>query len=244
MQRIESDVNHPVLPPGALPCIWMTAGVVTYRLCDRDLGCDGCPLDAALRGLPAHVGAAPAGTWSFPDDRRYTVGHAWARREGPERVVGIDSFAAALLRPAGVREIICAEGDLGAGDVAFEIHIEPGAVAMSLPLAGRAAAGNPRLTADPTTLVRDPYGEGWLLRVVVSDESRDDAGWARLLQAEEARKQARMDLRHLGRRVALQLLAESAPLGALLADGGEAVLDFRQLLGPKRYADTIRAILG
>lgn len=32
-----------------LKCIWMLAGVLTYRLCDRQYDCEHCPLDAALR---------------------------------------------------------------------------------------------------------------------------------------------------------------------------------------------------
>jgi len=31
-------------------CVWMDAGVLTYRLCDRDFDCAHCPLNAALRG--------------------------------------------------------------------------------------------------------------------------------------------------------------------------------------------------
>lgn len=36
----------------SLPCIWMSAGLLSYRLCDREYDCEHCPLDAALRGAP------------------------------------------------------------------------------------------------------------------------------------------------------------------------------------------------
>lgn len=36
--------------PRALPCVWMTAGVINYRLCDREFECESCPFDAAIRG--------------------------------------------------------------------------------------------------------------------------------------------------------------------------------------------------
>ena len=47
--------------PDALPCIWMGAGLLRYRLCDREYDCEHCPLDAALRGAPAPP-PAPVGT--------------------------------------------------------------------------------------------------------------------------------------------------------------------------------------
>ncbi len=48
-----------------LKCIWMLAGVLTYRLCDREYDCERCPLDAALRetapfgGARADLGSRP-----------------------------------------------------------------------------------------------------------------------------------------------------------------------------------------
>lgn len=56
-------MSHSVVPANARPrvplgglrgehCVWMRAGVVTYKLCDRDFDCEHCPLDAALRNEP------------------------------------------------------------------------------------------------------------------------------------------------------------------------------------------------
>ena len=36
-------------PPGALPCVWMSAGLVSFKLCDREGECEGCPFDRAMR---------------------------------------------------------------------------------------------------------------------------------------------------------------------------------------------------
>jgi len=53
--------HEPVLPKGETPCVWMLAGVLTCWLCDRDLACETCPLDAALRHeADRHGRAAPA----------------------------------------------------------------------------------------------------------------------------------------------------------------------------------------
>ena len=47
-KNLEATYAH-VVPDGETPCVWMTAGVLTCWLCDRDLECQACPLDAALR---------------------------------------------------------------------------------------------------------------------------------------------------------------------------------------------------
>jgi hypothetical protein len=36
-------------PPGALPCVWMSAGLIAFKLCDREGECEGCPFDRAMR---------------------------------------------------------------------------------------------------------------------------------------------------------------------------------------------------
>lgn len=71
------------------PCVWMAAGLLSYKLCDRDFDCTRCPLDAALRGAhssshaPASRGSAPPDPTAdrrghgFPNDRRYAPGHTW-----------------------------------------------------------------------------------------------------------------------------------------------------------------------
>lgn len=54
--------SPPPLPAyGGMPCIWMSAGLVAYKLCDRGFECDGCPFDRAMRGAlpPVRVGRGP-----------------------------------------------------------------------------------------------------------------------------------------------------------------------------------------
>lgn len=38
-----------VPPPGLLPCVWMSAGLVAFKLCDREGECESCPFDRAMR---------------------------------------------------------------------------------------------------------------------------------------------------------------------------------------------------
>jgi hypothetical protein len=43
------DRREGLLPAGSLPCVWMAAGLLAYKLCDRGFDCESCPLDCALR---------------------------------------------------------------------------------------------------------------------------------------------------------------------------------------------------
>ena len=78
-------------------CVWMRAGLVAWKLCDRGFACETCPLEAALRpGMPASRPDHPA-------DRRYAPCHTWVLPRGDQVRVGLDHFAATLLcRPGSV----------------------------------------------------------------------------------------------------------------------------------------------
>ena len=85
------EPDPPLLPDDALPCIWMSAGLVAYKLCDRDYECEGCPFDEALGAAPSRrevaLRAEPRrAAWEFPPDRRYAATHAWAQESDGRRL--------------------------------------------------------------------------------------------------------------------------------------------------------------
>jgi glycine cleavage system H protein len=47
---MSTNNEEPVIPPEELKCIWMEAGIVAYKLCDRKYECENCPLDLVFRG--------------------------------------------------------------------------------------------------------------------------------------------------------------------------------------------------
>ena len=47
---MESSSSYPVSPPEQR-CVWMSAGILTYQLCDRGFDCANCPLDKAMRNM-------------------------------------------------------------------------------------------------------------------------------------------------------------------------------------------------
>lgn len=242
---------HTDPPPGCLPCIWMTAGLVSYRLCDRELDCDRCPFDAALRGVERQPAAAApagrdlrpavAGRGAFPEGRRYGDGHTWVQPAGdaaPGRVrLGLDGFAAALLTPPRALRFRPPGRLLSAGESFCELDLPGGELTLGAPLAGEVVAANAACSTDPTLPLASPYEDGWLV------ELRATAGGDGLRTAAEARRRAGHDLRHLRRRVALDLLAADDGVGPTLPDGGEPILDLQSLLGARRWLELLRELV-
>lgn len=75
-------------PPGALPCVWMSAGLVSFKLCDREGECEGCPFDRAMRephGRPVRHPARHPRTPTLPcsTDRRPPVSPSGAPAASP-----------------------------------------------------------------------------------------------------------------------------------------------------------------
>jgi glycine cleavage system H protein len=226
-------------PAGALPCIWMSAGLVAYKLCDRGFECDGCPFDQAMRGaLPPRPGrgeppSAEASLGEFPGDRGYHPGHAWAagRPDGAVRV-GIDAVFAALAgRPGAV--VLAAPGSVLERGRAASWWVAGGElIPVPSPVDGTVLRRNDRLSGDPGLAASDPYGEGWLLEV---ETPGGGGSGAALLDAAEARRRAAAQREAFLEEAAALLEAGRAEVGPTLPDGGRRLSGLKEMLGPGRY---------
>jgi glycine cleavage system H lipoate-binding protein len=207
-----------------LKCVWMEAGAVSYRLCDRDLDCEHCPLDQALRSQargPAQGQESPAFVTEmglrFPTDRFYTPHHQWVRIEAPDRVrVGLDALATSLF--PGLRQVWLPRR--GARVVrngrCWALTYRAGLIRMPSPLSGRVQEANRTLLRDPRRLQEDPYGSGWLFVLNPSRLAEDLQG---TVFGGEVLRWVRRDL-HRGLQMVQDFRAARAPGGPLLADGG------------------------
>ncbi len=241
-------MSNPELSESAEPCVWMSAGVIDYKLCDRAFDCERCPLDAALRGesLECPVRRAllgPSLSSVFPEDRLYSTGHTWAQaREtngGQTLRLGVDTFAAAIIGQCGGVSWNISDQTLQRHETICEIDLGIGLLPLGAPIRGVVVNGNQGLQNDPSQLVTDPYEEGWILDLVVENTEELEG----MLRAEAAREQAGLDLRRFRRRVALQLFAAMDAVGPSLADGGELLTDLRQMLGGSSYLDLLRDLI-
>lgn len=231
-------------------CVWMSAGVLTYKLCDRHFECEHCPLDAALRGAPqdkcpsSQVGRTLVARAEalFPADRSYSASHAWLQpaRQRRERFrFGLDGFAASLIPcPRHVRWNT-APRVLRPGETICALDFDDGLLNLSTPLAARLSEPNASLNDDPAAVVMEPYGGGWIAELA----SVEPGEWAQLLSAEAAQQWARLDLRRLRRRIALHLLADASDGDSPRAEGGEPCAKPWQLVGGVDYLEFMRELV-
>jgi len=110
-----------------------------------------------------------------PDDLRYTDDHEWLRVEDGEGVVGITAYAAGELGDVVFVELP-APGSAFEKAQSFGV-IESVKTASDLysPLAGEVVAVNDALAERPELVNDDPYGEGWILRLRLSDPAGAEA---------------------------------------------------------------------
>ncbi|MFH1268562.1 MAG: hypothetical protein ABIK89_22795 [Planctomycetota bacterium] len=238
-----------VVPNGAQPCVWMSAGLLTYKLCDRDFDCDRCPLDTGLRGgtlAGSHherLLAPRRGAGVFPEDRLYSSGHSWVkavgRRDDRLQRFGLDAFAAAIVGHCGGVRWEVSPRTVSRGEAICQIDLGLGMLSVGAPLSVVVVDGNRSLHRAPRRLVTAPYQDGWILEFKVLDVAEFDG----LMAAEAARDKTRMDLQRFRRRVAVQLFANGEGLSQSMADGGEVITDLRQMLGGSAYLNLLRELI-
>ena len=116
-----------------------------------------------------------AASESYPDDLKYHKEHDWARIDGDEAVLGITWFAQDALGEL-VHYEPPAEGDTTTKDSPYgEVESVKAVSDVIAPLSGEILEVNRKVVDEPETVNADPYGDGWLLRIRLSDPSEADA---------------------------------------------------------------------
>jgi glycine cleavage system H protein len=112
-----------------------------------------------------------AATETYPDDLRYHKEHDWARIEGDEAVLGITWFAQDALGEL-VHYEAPNEGETISKDSPYgEVESVKAVSDVIAPLSGEVLEVNQKVVDEPETVNEDPYGEGWLIRIRLSDPS-------------------------------------------------------------------------
>jgi glycine cleavage system H protein len=106
---------------------------------------------------------------SYPDELRYHREHDWARLDGDEAVCGITWFAQDALGEL-VHYEAPGEGASVSKDASYgEVESVKAVSDVIAPLSGEIIEVNQKVVDAPETVNEDPYGEGWLIRIRLSD---------------------------------------------------------------------------
>ena len=111
---------------------------------------------------------------NIPDNLKYTKEHEWVRLEGDVAVVGITDFAQGELGDIVFVEVETVDETLDADEVFGTVEAVKTVSDLFLPVAGEIVEFNEAVEDDPAMVNNDPYGEGWLIKVKVSNPADVD----------------------------------------------------------------------
>ena len=116
-----------------------------------------------------------AATESYPAELKYHREHDWARVDGDEALLGITWFAQDALGEL-VHYEPPNEGDTIARDTPYgEVESVKAVSDVIAPLSGEVLEVNQKVVSEPETVNSDPYGDGWLVRIRLSDPAEVDS---------------------------------------------------------------------
>jgi glycine cleavage system H protein len=111
---------------------------------------------------------------SYPEDLKYHPEHDWARLEGDEAVLGITWFAQDALGELVHFEAPEAGATVTKDSPYGEVESVKAVSDIVAPLSGEVVAVNEKAVDEPEIVNEDPYGEGWLIRIRMTDPGEAD----------------------------------------------------------------------
>jgi glycine cleavage system H protein len=111
---------------------------------------------------------------NFPDNLRYTKDHEWVKVDGDEATVGITEFAQRELGDIVYVEIDTVGKDIKGGEIFGTVEAVKTVSDLYLPVSGTITEVNPNINSNPESVNTDPYGDGWMIKMKISDLSQLD----------------------------------------------------------------------
>jgi len=175
----KKNKNYPLIPEEEHKCVWMTTGLISYKLCDKNYQCEICPFDQAIKNNETREGdlqelediLAEGSLKRDPSGRIngsifYHPDHCWAIVDNPEKVkIGIDDLIARLITNVKVVVLPQVGSFIGQGECCIHVIQADYILPVIAPLSGSIQEVNPRLKKEPELITDDPKGEGWLLTI-------------------------------------------------------------------------------
>lgn len=112
---------------------------------------------------------------NVPAELRYTKEHEWIRLEGDIATVGITDFAQGELGDIVFVEVETVGESMAADEVFGTIEAVKTVSDMFLPVAGEIVEFNEEIEGDPELVNKDPYGDGWIIKVKVENAADVEA---------------------------------------------------------------------
>ena len=110
----------------------------------------------------------------FPKELKYSKDHEWLRVEGSNAYIGITEFAQGELGDIVFVDVDTEGEELEKEEVFGSIEAVKTVSDLFMPINGEVLSFNTKLEDDPELINTDPYGEGWVIKIAISDVSELD----------------------------------------------------------------------
>ena len=113
--------------------------------------------------------------YRFEEKARYSKTHEWVKMDGSEAVVGISDYAQEKLSDVVFVDLPAVGKELAKETACMVIESVKAAEEVFAPVSGVVTARNEKLVKSPELVNKDPFGDGWLVRVRLSDAKELDS---------------------------------------------------------------------
>jgi glycine cleavage system H protein len=110
---------------------------------------------------------------NIPAELKYTKDHEWVKLDGSTATVGITDFAQGELGDIVYVDISTVGQTVAQGDVFGTVEAVKTVSDLYMPISGKVTEVNPVLDGSPEKVNEDPYGDGWMIKIEVSDSASD-----------------------------------------------------------------------
>lgn len=260
----KKDEGYTIIPEKELKCVWMTAGLISYKLCKYNLQCERCPLDWELRnlsienmeGLKKKTSEKFDSATHLKEESRedglskedfinikrylfYHAGHTWIKVEKADEVrIGIDPLLSKLLR--GVQVIILPLPKRRGlyGETLCSIIQDGGIINIIFPINGIILKINQKLKDYPELICKDPLEDGFLLSMKPKDFQLDQK---HLIYGEDAFHWCKKEWERFKETVISEISFDQnqAELGITMQDGQVTIQEIKNLIEPVKYTQLV-----
>jgi glycine cleavage system H protein len=111
---------------------------------------------------------------NVPDELKYSKTHEWVKIEGSVAIIGITDFAQGELSDIVMVELPQVGREVAAGDAIGVIEAVKAVTDFYCPVSGKVTEVNTALSTSPDTINSDAFGEGWIVKLELTDSSESE----------------------------------------------------------------------
>ena len=111
---------------------------------------------------------------NIPEELRYTQEHEWVRIDGEIATVGITDFAQGELGDIVYLEVDTLDNEIDLNEVFGTVEAVKTVSDLFMPISGKIIEVNSNLEDNPELVNDDPYGDGWIIKISISEVSQTD----------------------------------------------------------------------